>query len=142
MTNERIWQSLVNFLSGLGGTYPVSMIYDTQSYMPAVEEYLSNLQVGEDISKTKFYLDVFWDEYINQNYSGYWKHTNDHSVVMVGLDEDGWVYKTTPSQISIEKVGSCTSFEVNPFDLASKYLSEAKKIVLSGFVNEYIKSKA
>src|SRR5690554_313575 len=141
MTNERIWQSLVNFLSGLGGTDPVSMIHDTSSYMPVVEEYLSNLDVSEDVSKIKFYLGVFLGEYISQTYSGYWKHTEDKSVVVVGPDEDGLMYETTPTKISIEKVDSGVSFEVNPFDIASQYISEAKNVVLSGFVKEYVQSK-
>ncbi|HAS8165125.1 TPA: hypothetical protein I7709_20885 [Vibrio vulnificus] len=110
--------------------------------MPLVEEYLSSLEVSEDMSKIQFYLGVFLGEYIGQTYSGYWKHTEDKSVVVVGPDEDGLMYETTPTKISIEKVDSGVSFEVNPFDLASQYLSEAKSVVLSGFVKEYVQSKA
>ena len=60
----------------------------------------------------------------------------------MGPDEDGLMYETTPTKVSIEKVDFGVSFEVNPFDLASQYLSEAKSVVLSGFVKEYVQSKA
>lgn len=142
MTNERIWESLVNFLSGLGGTDPVSMIHETPRYMPEVESYLNTQEAKEDIPKTSFYLGVFLGEYINQTYSGYWKHEEQESFVIVGPDEDGLIYNTSANQINIESKPEGKKACVNPFALAKEYLVSSNEIGLSDYVRSYLQSKA
>jgi len=142
MTNQRIWESLINFLSSLGGNDPVSMMHDTPSYMPAVENYLRNPVAKEDFNKTSYYLGVFLGEYINQVYSGYWKHDEKESVIVVGPDEDGLLYKTSPNQIAIEQNTEMNTFVINPFELAKNYLNTANEIELSEYVNRQMQSKA
>ena len=142
MTNERIWESLVNFLSSLGGTDPVSMIHETASYMPAVENYLSTLEVNDDIPKVSFYLGVFLGEYINQTYSGYWKHGEQESFVMVGPDEDGLMYQTSENQIAIESMPQVQQVSINPFALAKEYLNSKNEVGLSNYVRSHIQPQA
>ena len=141
MTNERIWESLVNFLSGLGGTDPVSMIHETPSYIQAVESYLKTDEAKVDIAKTSFYLGVFLGEYINQKYSGYWQHGENESLVIVGPDEDGMVYQTSSQSINIESDPAAIEANLNPFILAKSYL-ESPSGDLSGYVYSHLQSKA
>ncbi len=142
MTNQRIWESLVNFLTSLGGNDPVSMMHETPLYMPSVENYLKKPEAKEDLNKTSYYLGVFLGEYINQVYSGYWKHEEKESVVVVGPDEDGLVYKTSPNQIAIEQNSEMNTFVINPFELAKAYQNTTNEIGLSEYVNSQIQSKA
>jgi hypothetical protein len=142
MTNQRIWESLVSFLSSLGGNDPVSMMHDTPSYMPSVENYLKNPEANDDFNKTSYYLGVFLGEYINQVYSGYWKHEENESVIVVGPDEDGLVYKTSPNKIAIEKSTEMKTFVINPFKLAKAYLNTTNDVGLSEYVKSQIRPKA
>lgn len=142
MTNQRIWESLINFLSSLGANDPVSMMHDTPSYMPTVEGYLKTPESKEDLKKTSYYLGVFLGEYINQVYSGYWRHNDNESVVVAGPDEEGLVYKTSPGQIAIEHDTGMNNFVINPFELAKTYLNTENKIELSDYVASQIQSKA
>lgn len=141
MTNERIWESLVNFLSGLGGTDPVSMIHETPAYIQAVESYLKTDEAKADIPKTSFYLGVFLGEYINQKYSGYWKHEENESLVVVGSDDDEMVYQTSPHSINIESDPAAINACLNPFTLAKSYL-ESPDGELSDYVHSHLQSKA